>query len=84
VTAIASGGRAEMDQAPGAAAGVRGTGTVAAIDAAKRLFSFNGPGADVDQVKSGPKVQLEKLKVGDKLLATHVEAVAIKLVTAKK
>jgi hypothetical protein len=35
-------------------------------------------------VKAGPKVQLEKLKVGDKLLATYVEAVAIKLEKAKK
>jgi hypothetical protein len=30
-------------------------------------------------VKAGPKIQLEKLKVGDRLLATYVEAVAIKL-----
>jgi hypothetical protein len=86
VTAIATGGRAEKDQAPGAAAaaGVRGTVTVTKIDAAKRLVSFTGPGGDVYQVKAGPKVQLEKLKVGDKLLATYVEAVAIKLEKAKK
>jgi hypothetical protein len=86
VTAIASGGRAEKDQAPGAAAaaGVRGTVTVTKIDAAKRLVSFTGPGGSVYQVKAGPKVQLEKLKVGDRLLATYVEAVAIKLEKAKK
>jgi hypothetical protein len=86
VTAIATGGRAEKDQAPGAAAaaGVRGTVAVTKIDAAKRLVSFTGPGGDVYQVKAGPKVQLEKLKVGDKLLATYVEAVAIKLEKAKK
>ena len=35
-------------------------------------------------MKAGPKVQLEKLKVGDRLLATYVEAVAIKLEKAKK
>ena len=34
--------------------------------------------------KAGPKVQLEKLKVGDKLLATYVEAVAIKLEKTKR
>jgi hypothetical protein len=86
VTAIATGGRAEKDQAPGAAAaaGVRGTVTVTAIDPAKRLVSFTGPGGNVFQVKAGPKVQLEKLKVGDRLLATYVEAVAIKLEKAKK
>ena len=86
VTAMATGGRAEKDQAPGAAAaaGVRGTVTVTKIDTAKRLVSFTGPGGNVYQVKAGPKVQLEKLKVGDKLLATYVEAVAIKLEKAKK
>jgi hypothetical protein len=30
-------------------------------------------------VKAGPMIQLEKLKVGDRLLATYVENVAIKL-----
>ena len=86
VTATATGGRAEKDQAPGAAvaAGVRGTVTVTKIDKAKRLVSFTGPGGNVYQVKAGPKVQLEKLKVGDRLLATYVEAVAIKLEKAKK
>lgn len=86
VTAIATGGRAEKDQAPGAAAaaGVRGTVTVTKIDNAKRLVSFTGPGGNIFQVKAGPKVQLEKLKVGDKLLATYVEAVAIKLEKAPK
>jgi len=86
VTALATGGRAEKDQAPGAAAaaGVRGTVTVTAIDMPRRLVSITGPGGNVFQVKAGPKIQLEKLKVGDKLLATYVEAVAIKLEKAKK
>jgi hypothetical protein len=86
VTATATGSRAAKDQAPGvaAAAGVRGTVTVTKIDGAKRLVSFTGPGGNVYQVKAGPKVQLEKLKVGDRLLATYVEAVAIKLEKAKK
>jgi hypothetical protein len=86
VTAIATGGRAEKDQAPGAAAaaGVRGTVTVTAIDMPSRLVSITGPGGNVFQVKAGPKIQLEKLKVGDRLLATYVEAVAIKLEKAPK
>jgi hypothetical protein len=85
-TAIATGGRAGKDEAPGAAAaaGVQATVTVTAIDGAKRLVSFQGPGGNVYQVKAGPKIKLEKLKVGDRLLATYVEAVAIKLEKPKK
>jgi Cu/Ag efflux protein CusF len=79
--ATATGARGETDQAPGgtAAAGVTGTVTVTAIDMEKRLVSFQGPAGKVYQVKAGPKIKLDKLKVGDRLLATYVEAVAIKL-----
>ena len=66
------------------ATGVKATVTVTAINAAKRLVSLQGPGGNVYKVKAGSKVNLEKLKVGDKLLATYVESVAIKLVKAKK
>jgi hypothetical protein len=85
-TAVAAGGRAGKDQAPGAAAaaGVQATVSVTAIDVAKRLVTFQGPGGNSYQVKAGPKVQIEKLKVGDRLLATYVEAVAIKLEKPKK
>jgi hypothetical protein len=85
-TAITTGARSDKDQAPGAtaAAGVRATVTVTAIDMAKRLVSFQGPGGNTYQVKAGPKVHLEKLKVGDRLLATYVEAVAIKVEKPKK
>jgi hypothetical protein len=74
-------GRADRDQAPGgvASAGVQGTVTVTAIDSEKRLVSFQGPGGNVYQVRAGPTIQLQKLKVGDHLLATYVETVAIKL-----
>jgi hypothetical protein len=85
-TAVAAGGRAGKDQAPGAAAaaGVQATVNVTAIDVAKRLVTFQGPGGNVYQVKAGPKVQIEKLKVGDRLLATYVESVAVKLEKPKK
>jgi|GEM_PF-445175 len=75
-------GRAGRDQPPGAvaSAGVQGTVTVTAIDTAGRLVSFQGPEGNVYQVKAGPKIHLEKLKVGDRLLATYVETVAIHLV----
>jgi Cu/Ag efflux protein CusF len=85
-TAVAAGGRAGKDQAPGAAAaaGVQATVNVTAIDVAKRLVTFQGPGGNVYQVKAGPKVQIEKLKVGDRLLATYVESVAVKVEKPKK
>jgi len=81
LTTTATATRAGKDQAPAGATsgGVTGTVTVTAIDMAKRLVSFQGPGGNVYQVKAGSKIQLEKLKVGDRLLATYVEAVAIKL-----
>jgi hypothetical protein len=83
-----SAGRSDRDQAPGgvASAGVQGTVTVTAIDSARRLVTFQGPGGNVYQVKAGPGIQLEKLKVGDRLLATYVETVALKLqkVTGKR
>lgn len=74
------------DQGPGAAAssGMKATVTITAIDARKRLVSIQGPGGNVFKVKAGPTVKLEKLKVGDRLLATYVEAVAIKLEKARK
>lgn len=85
-TAVAAGGRAGKDQAPGAAAaaGVQATVKVTAVDVAQRLVTFQGPGGNVYQVKAGPKVQIEKLKVGDRLLATYVESVAVKLEKPKK
>ncbi len=78
---MVGGDRNAADQAPGgvAAAGVRATVTVTAIDTKNRVVVFQGPGGNVYQVKAGPKIQLEKLKVGDKLLATYVEAVAVTL-----
>jgi hypothetical protein len=64
-----------------AAAGqtVRATVTVTAIDAKRRLVTLQTPGGKIYRVKAGPKVQLDKVKVGDSLLATYVEAVAIRL-----
>ncbi len=84
-TAVA-GGRASADQAPGGgvAAGVQATVTVTAIDLPNRMVVLQGPAGNLYQVKAGPKIKLEKLKVGDHLLATYVEAVAVKLEKAAK
>ena len=79
--AVAVSDKNTKDQAPGAAAaaGVRSTVTVTAIDMKKRHVSFQGPNGNVYRVTAGSTVHLEKLKVGDKLLATYVEAVAVSL-----
>jgi hypothetical protein len=80
--AVAVAGRTAPSEAVGgaAAAGLQGTVTVVVIDAKTRLVTFQGPAGRQYQVKAGPKIQLEKLKVGDRLLATYVEAVAIQVV----
>lgn len=59
------------------AAGVQATVTITAIDAATRTVTFKGPRGNRYQVTAGPRIPLEKLKVGDLLLATYVEAVAV-------
>lgn len=65
---------------------VKGTVVVTAIDPAKRLITFQGAGPEgkVYQVAAGPKVKIEILRVGDRLLATYSESVAVKLEKAKK
>jgi hypothetical protein len=84
-TSIATGAPADKDPAAVASAGqaVKSTVTVTAINVAKRLVTIQTPGGVVFRVKAGPKVQIDKLKVGDRLLGTYVEAVAIKLEKAK-
>ena len=80
-TVLATGGPADKDPAAVASAGqrVQATVTVTAINVAKRLVTLQTPGGNVFKVKAGPKIQIDKLKVGDRLLGTYVEAVAIKL-----
>ena len=80
-TAIVVGDRAGKDQGPGAvvAAGVQATVVVTAIDQQNRMVVFQGPGGNLYQVRAGPDVKLERLKVGDRLLATYVEAAAVRL-----
>ena len=80
-TAVAAGAPADKGPSTVASAGqtVQSTVTVTAVNAAKRLVTLQTPGGKVYKVKAGPKIQLDKLKVGDRLLATYVEAVAIKL-----
>jgi hypothetical protein len=77
--AVAIGGAAGAGLPPGAAAaaGVQATVTVVAIDPKSRVVTLQGPEGNKRSVKAGPKIQLERLQVGDRLLATYVESIAI-------
>jgi hypothetical protein len=79
--AVATSARAPKEEAPAGvlAAGVRATVVVTAIDLPNRMVVLQGPRGQYHQVKAGAKIKLEGLKVGDKLLATYVQAVAISL-----
>ena len=80
-TAVAAGASSDKGPSTVASAGqtVQSTVTVTSVNRAKRLVTLQTPGGKVYKVKAGPKIQLDKLEVGDRLLATYVEAVAIKL-----
>ncbi len=77
--AVAVGGRVGADQAPGGAvaAAMQGTVTIIAIEAGSRVVTLQGPEGRTFKVKAGRDIPLEKLKVGDRLLATYAEAMAI-------
>jgi len=74
-------GPAPEDGAPGGAvaAAVRATVTVVAVDLPSRKVVVQGLAGSRCAIKAGPGIQLERLKVGDRLLATYVEAVAVRL-----
>jgi hypothetical protein len=79
-------GRAAVGEKPGAgvAAAIQATVTITAIDMKNRIVVFQGPQGNLYQVKAGPEVHLEKAKVGDNLVATYTEAMAITVEPAKK
>ena len=77
--------RAEPGEKPAGAmaAAIQATVTITAIDTKNRIVVFEGPEGGLYQVKAGPKVHLDKVKVGDKLDATYTEAVALRVEPAK-
>jgi hypothetical protein len=79
--AVVAGAKAGAGQPPGAAVGaaIQSTVTVTAIDLNTRIVQFQDPDGDKYQVKAGPKLAIEKLSVGDRLLATYVATVAVAL-----
>ncbi len=56
---------------------IKGTVTVEKIDMKTRTTTVVGPKGRKFQVVAGPEVQLDKLKVGDKIDAEYTEAVAV-------
>jgi hypothetical protein len=80
-TAAIVGGRADASSAPGGAvaAGVHGTVTITALDPKTRFVTFQDSHGEKYTVKAGPGLSIEKLKVGDRLLATYVETVALQV-----
>jgi hypothetical protein len=64
---------------PGAAVagGVQGTVTIVGIDGGQRVVTFQDPDGNQYKVKADPQIALEKLKVGDRLMATYVESLAM-------
>ena len=79
--AVVTGGRTGPDQAPGAgvAGAIQSTVTVTSIDTKSRIVQFQDPDGNKYQVKAGPKLSIEKLTVGDRLVATYIATVAITL-----
>jgi hypothetical protein len=83
-TAVATDTAAGKDAVAAGGQALRSTVTVAAIDPGTRLVTLQTPGGKVYRVKAGPGIKLDELKVGDSLLATYVEAVAVTLEKAKR
>jgi hypothetical protein len=70
--------------AGGVAAAVQATVTITSIDMKNRMVLLEGPRGNLYLVKAAPEVHLENAKVGDKLVATYTEAVAVTVEPAKK
>lgn len=81
-----SGDTAAPGQKPAAdaKATIKATVTVTKIDLKTRLVTLTGPEGRKFKVKAGQEIPLEKLKVGDKVLAEYTEAVAVSVEPAPK
>lgn len=64
--------------------GIKGTVTVTKIDMKTRLVTLTGPEGRSYKVKAGEGVAIDKLKVGDKVLAEYQETVAVAVEPAPK
>jgi len=78
--------RAKPGEMPGgmAARQVTVTATITAIDRQKSTITLKGPEGKLTTVKVQDPTNLEKVKVGDELMITYTEALAISVEKAKK
>jgi len=67
-----------------AEATVTGTVTIKAIDMKSRIVTLESEGGALFRVKAGKGVQIDKVKPGDKLVATYSESIAVKVTPAHK
>jgi len=58
---------------------VTATANVQKIDKDSRMVTLKGPQGNVVDIKAGPNVNLDKLKVGDKVNAAYYQEVAVSL-----
>ena len=80
-TAVIAGARTGAGEPPGAVAGaaVQSTVTITAIDLKSRRVQFQDLDGNKYEVKAGPKISIDKLTVGDRLVATYMATMAIAL-----
>jgi hypothetical protein len=78
--------RANLAGAPGkvSSSGFQATVTVTRIDAASRILFLQDPAGASYEVRAHRDLALEKLKVGDRMLATYSEATVVRLEKAPK
>jgi hypothetical protein len=78
--------RAKPGEMPGgmAARQVTVTATIMAIDKQKSTITLKGPEGNLTTVKVQDPANLEKVKVGDELMITYTEALAISVEHVKK
>jgi len=84
--ALVAGGRTIAGAPPAGAAmaAVQSTVTIIAVNLDSRIVQFQDPDGNKYQVKAGPGLSIEKLTVGDRLVATYAAALAITVDKAAK
>jgi hypothetical protein len=57
--------------------------TVSAVDTKSRIVVLQTDSGDMFKVKADPKIQLDRVKAGDKLYGVYTETLAISVEKAK-
>jgi hypothetical protein len=60
------------------------TGTIEAIDAKKKRVTLKGPEGKTQEIKVKDPKNLKNVKVGDQVVLTYTEALAVSVEPAKK